>query len=51
MTRTISTRASLSKTQIKLIITTIETVCKMLLALIPVLKGLIGQELPPKSDH
>jgi len=49
MTPTTSTRASLSKTQIRLIITTIETVCKMLLALIPILKGLLGQELPPTA--
>jgi len=50
MTRTTSIAANLSKTQIRLIITTIETVCKMLLALIPILRGLLGQELPPKSE-
>jgi len=50
MTRTTSTRASLSKEQLKFIIETIETVCKMLLALIPILKSLLGQEFPPKSE-
>lgn len=49
MTRTTSTRAQLSAEQIKFMIGTIETVCKMLLALIPILKGLLGQELPPSA--
>jgi len=49
MTRTTSTRASLSREQVDFIITSIETVCKMLLALIPILKGLRGQELPPEA--
>jgi len=47
MTRTTSTAARLSGEQLKLIISTIETICKMLLALIPILKKMIGQELPP----
>jgi len=49
MTRTTSTRARLSNEQIKLVINTIEVVCKMLLALIPILKGWLGQELPPDA--
>jgi len=49
MTRTTSTQASLSKTQIRLIMTTIETVCKMLLSLLPILKGLLGKSLPPEA--
>jgi len=49
MTRTTSTRASLSRIQIKAIIATIENVCTMLLALVPILKGLLGQELPPSA--
>lgn len=49
MTRTTSTRESLSKIQILMVISTIETVCKMLLALIPILKGLLGQKLPPSA--
>jgi len=47
MTRITSTQVRLSNDQIKLIIGTIETVCKMLLALIPILKGWLGSELPP----
>lgn len=47
MTRTTSTRAQLSADELKFIISTIETVCKMLLALIPILKKMIGLELPP----
>jgi len=50
MTRTTSTRAKLSREQIEFIISSIETVCKMLLALLPILKGLRGEELPPKSE-
>jgi len=49
MTRTISTRAKLSREQVEFIISSIETVCKMLLALIPILKGLRGEELPPEA--
>jgi len=49
MTRTTSTRVQLSNEQIKLIIGIIETVCKTLLALIPILKGWLGQELPPNA--
>jgi len=49
MTRTTLTRARLSNEQIRLIIETIQAVCKMLLALIPILKGLLGQELPPSA--
>jgi len=49
MTRTTSTQARLSREQVEFIISSIETVCKMLLALIPILKGLRGEELPPKA--
>jgi len=49
MTRTTSTRARLSNEALKQIISTIELTCKMLLALIPILKGLLGQELPPSA--
>ncbi len=49
MTRTISTRERVSREQINFAIRTIEAVCKMLLALIPILKGLLGQELPPSA--
>jgi len=49
MTRSTSTRVQLSREQIKFIMSTIETVCKMLLALLPILKGLLGQELPPSA--
>jgi len=40
LTRAKKTKARLEKDQIDLIITTIETVCQMLLALIKILKGL-----------
>jgi len=49
MTRTTSTRVKLSREQLEFIINSIETVCKMLLALIPILKGLRGEELPPSA--
>lgn len=49
MTRTTSTQVQLSNEQIKLIITTIETTCKTLLVLIPILKGFLGKELPPMA--
>jgi len=49
MTRTTSTQARISREGILHVIRTIEIVCKMLLALIPLLKGLAGQELPPSA--
>jgi len=49
MTRNTSIRAKLSREQVEFIISSIETVCKMLLALIPILKGLRGEELPPEA--
>ena len=49
MTRTTSTAGQLSSNAIKQIIATIELVCKMLLALIPILKVLQGRDLPPKE--
>jgi len=49
MTRITSTRVRLSNEQIWLIIGTIETVCKMLLALIPILKSWLGTALPPPA--
>jgi len=49
MTRTTLTRARLSREQIEFLIDNIELICKMLLALIPILKGLRGQELPPSA--
>jgi len=35
-------KAEVDKVQLDFIISTIETVCKMLLALIPILKGILG---------
>ena len=49
MTRTTSIRVKLSREQIDFIIGSIETACKILLALIPILKGLRGEELPPSE--
>jgi len=43
MTRFTSTRAQLSREQLEAIIATIELVCKLLLGLIPILKGLLGR--------
>jgi len=42
-TRTTLTQEQISKDEIDLIIGTIETVCKMLLALIGILKGMKGR--------
>jgi len=49
MTRTTSTREKISREQIKYIIAVIETSCTMLMALIPILKKLMGEELPPSA--
>lgn len=48
MTRSTSTRAQLSVEQLKLVITTIKTVCQMLLALIPILDGIIKETAKKK---
>jgi len=42
VTRSTSTQERVSKEAIAMIISTIEIVCKMLLALIPILKGILG---------
>jgi len=49
MTPTTSTRVRLSRDQLEFIISSIEVVCKTLLALIPILKGMRGEELPPSA--